>query len=152
MPKEPLWKLHEDYIKRTKPEAFVLQAKKCVTKTNRKTRKALHCKAKKTYITTRALKHLYDKKPAEEFDFMLDNIISIVRTPDYLYGDTQDRRNRFCLVKHIEEYRYLVAIEIIERNTEKEEIQIVTAFRVRDEKYLRNYDLLRSWRDGAHSS
>jgi len=112
----------------------------------------MHCHSRKAYITSRALKHLYDKKPAEEFDFILDHVISIIRTPDYIYRDKNLKSQRFCLVKEINTTQYLAAIEIINFNEPDEEIQVVTSFRIRDSKYLRNYDLLRSWRDGAHSS
>lgn len=98
------------------------------------------------------LKHLYDKKPAEEFDFMMDHMEMIVQDPDELYRNKDNKTGNFCLVKNIQERRYIVVIETIAQQTDDEAIWIVTAFRIRDEKYLRNYDLLRSWRDGARSS
>jgi hypothetical protein len=103
-------------------------------------------------MRTRSLKHLYDKKPAEEFDFMIDHLECIIRNPDCLYSNKGDKTGNFCLTKQINGHNYLVVIEIVGRNTENKEVQVVTAFRIRSEKYLLNYELLRSWRDGAHSS
>jgi hypothetical protein len=141
--KEKLWRVHEQQIQRTKPEAHILAMKIRIAKITKQLQQAMGCEGKNIYIHTRALKHLYDKKPAEEFDFLIDHLEAIVRAPDFLYRNRDNKTGSFCVVKEIEHCRYIVILE---------EIWIVTAFRVRDEKYLRNYDLLRSWRDGAHSS
>jgi phage-Barnase-EndoU-ColicinE5/D-RelE like nuclease3 len=152
MPSKALWNVYEKHIRRSKLEAPVMDVKVRITKTTRKTRNAMHCRARKTYIRTRALKHLYDKKPAEEFDFILDHIMLIIRNPDCIYRNRSDRHTGFCLTRKIDNHQYLAVIELVAQNTSGEEVHIVTAFRIRDDNYLRNYDLLRSWRDGAHSS
>jgi hypothetical protein len=92
------------------------------------------------------------KKPAEEFDFLIDHLAIIIRSPDLLYRNKNYRTGNFCIVEKIGTYQYMIVIEVKARQTINEEIWVVTAFRIRDDKYLRNYDLLRSWRDGAHSS
>lgn len=104
------------------------------------------------YVSTRVLKHLYDKKPAEEFDFILENIPDILARPDHLYRNKSDKRGQFCLMKQIESREYLASLEVID-GIYGREIQLVTAFRVRSEPYLKDYDLLWSRRDGeTHSS
>jgi hypothetical protein len=121
------------------------------------------------YITTRCLKHLFDKKPAEEFFFLLDNLWQIVRYPDKIYLNKDAKRGYFCFIKNLEGVKYFCSVEVnkmpvvfldekicdssenidieIEKNeiVEVEEIQVATAFRLRDEKYIKNYTLLWDW-------
>jgi hypothetical protein len=150
--KEKLWSTHERYVRRTRPESHISVMKIRITKITDEARQAMGCAQKKIYIRTRALKHLYDKKPAEEFDFLIDHLAHIIRTPDHLYQNKSGKTGNFCLAKKIYGHRYIVVLEVTAKQAPTEEISVVTAFRIRDDKYLRNYDLLRSWRDGAHSS
>ena len=39
----------------------------------------------RVYITTNCLKHIYDKRPAEEFDFLIDYAHKVVKYPDLIY-------------------------------------------------------------------
>ena len=39
----------------------------------------------KVYLNTRVLKHLYDKRPAEEFDLMIETLIDVVKYPNKIY-------------------------------------------------------------------
>ena len=109
------------------------------------------------YVTSRSLKHLFDKKPAEEFMFLLDNLHKIVKFPDKIYKNKDAKRGSFCFVKRIGDFDYLCSLEIIilpfelgvtELGGEKKEIQIVTSFRLRDDKYIKNYTLLWDWGNG----
>lgn len=107
---------------------------------------------RKIYITSRVIKHLYDKKPAEEFDSVLVNMPDIIAHPDYMYKNKSDKRGQFCLMKQIESRQYIASLELVNGISGKE-VQLVTAFRVRSEPYLKEYDLLWSRRDGeTHSS
>ena len=107
---------------------------------------------RKIYMTSRVIKHLYDKKPAEEFDFVLINIPGIIARPDYLYRNKGDKRGQFCLMKRIEDREYFISLEVI-NSVYGKETQIATAFRVRSKPYLEEHDLSWSRRDGeTHSS
>lgn len=128
--------------------------------------------AKSVYITSRCIKHLYDKKPAEEFDFIISNLHEIVKYPDKIYKNSPGKRGDFCFVKRIGNEigneEYLCSIEISEvaictcGNIEVEvdklgadslikEIQIATAMRIRKKKYIKNYTLLWDWgNDNPH--
>lgn len=104
------------------------------------------------YVTSRSLKHLFDKKPAEEFMFLLDNLHKIVKYPEKIYKNKDAKRGSFCLVKRIGDFEYLCSVEIVslplEFRNEKREIQIATAFRLRDDEYIKNYTLLWDWGNG----
>jgi len=145
------WML-ETYVRGTAEGSVVFMATVPIAEIATQLRIFLLCENRKVYLNTRSLKHLYDKKPAEEFDFILDNLESIVRTPDLLFRNKKDKRGDFCLVKDIQERRYLVSVEIKHFGWEAN-LQIVTAFRVRGGSYLKGYELLWSRRDGEiHSS
>ncbi len=124
------------------------------------------CCARNTYVTTRALKHLYDKKPAEEFLFIVNNLRKIMRYPDKIYLNPKEKRGNFAFVKTVADADYFCSMEIKKipaaivgeiiigcsefgLEKEREEIHVVTAFRLRDRKYLKNYTLLWDWGDGA---
>lgn len=123
-------------------------------------------KAGRVYITSRALKHLFDKKPAEEFFFIIDNLHKVVKYPDKIYKNKTGKRGEYCLIKRIGDSEYLYSIEIYKippailgvcvlglsslgQNSTIEEVQIATAFRLRDNDYIKKYTLLWSWGNGA---
>ena len=62
-------------------------------------------------MTSRCLKHLYDKKPAEEFLFLLDNLYNMLKHPDSVYFNKGEKRGTFSLVKKMGESEYFCAIE-----------------------------------------
>lgn len=108
---------------------------------------------KGVYITSRCVKHLYDKKPAEEFDFILNHLLDIVKYPDKIYENLPGKRGGFCFIKRIGGEEYFCTIEIAEiKESENiagvKETQVATAFRLRDEKYIKNYTLLWDWGNG----
>lgn len=106
----------------------------------------------RVYLATRVIKHLYDRRPAEEFDFLLENISDIIVHPDILYKNKCDKRGQFCLMKQLEDRQYFISLELVD-GVHGKEVQIVTAFRVRSAPYLKEYNLLWSRRDGeTHSS
>lgn len=102
------------------------------------------------------LKHLYDSKPAEEYEFILRNMVSIVRYPDQLYDNKGGKRGQFCFVKAIKEDDYICSLETSAEVTSEEKIEeinfVVTAFRVRRSSYLREYKLLWDRKGGVPSS
>ena len=105
---------------------------------------------KNVYITSRCIKHLFDKKPAEEFLFIIRHLYEIVKYPDKIYKNKTTKRGEFCFLKKIEKEEYLCSLEIVRISVAiLEEIQIATAFRLRDEKYLKNYTILWNWGSGA---
>lgn len=101
----------------------------------------------RVYINTRSLKHLYDKKPAEELDCLLKYASAIIRFPDTLYKNKNQKRGDICFVKNIKNENYLCSLE-----NQKEGFFVVTLFRLRKESYLKNFEHLWSWKDGTPSS
>jgi len=120
------------------------------------------------HLTTRALKHLYDKKPAEEFSCIIDGLDQITRYPSHIYANKAGKRGEHCLVGEYNGVAYICALEIREAVIAEEvelfkvdsieidesitavtvRVCVATAFRIRDEKYLSKCTLLWSREDG----
>jgi len=62
-------------------------------------------------ISSRCLKHLYDRKPAEEFIFLLDHLYEIVKNPMHVYFNKSEKRGTFGLVKNICGADYFCSVE-----------------------------------------
>ncbi len=144
-----LKRLHALYIQNTRPTAFITLTEiqlcnltfsiKQVLEENQNGEKS------KVFVTTRMLKHLYDKKPAEEYDAVVRNMYTIVRYPDEVYISKDRKRGDFAFVKSVEGLRYFSSIEQI-----KDRYYVVTCFRLRKETYLEGYRCIWSWKgDGS---
>ena len=155
MSRKIIRELHEKHIQGTKAKAIVVNKKVFLCHLTNAVTKGLALPTGKVYINTRVIKHLFDKKPAEEFDFLVENIHKIVKYPDLIYDNKQGKRGEYCFVKSIKSEKYFCCLELLEVLTEDEvqkEIAVATAFRIRKESYLNGYELLWSWKDGEPSS
>jgi len=152
--KQILKGLYKNYIKGTKEKApvisktvFFCYLTRAVTEVLQEQKPDLQ--ESKVYINTKALKHCYDRKPAEEFDFLIDNLNQIITYPDKIYKNRNPKRGDFCFVKNLKGDKYFCSLEFV---SEQKKMLFVTSFRLRKESYLKNYKLLWSWKDGAPSS
>lgn len=144
--------VYDKYIKGTPEKGLVEEKKFLVCFLTQAVCKGMNFDSNKAYISTRALKHMYDKKPAEEFIFLLENLHKIVRYPDRVYENKDGKRGDLCLQKCIADNQYLCSIQFVDVEEDQKEIQITTAFRVRKSNYLLSYKLLWSWKDDTPSS
>lgn len=135
-------KMYEKYIKGTVEKAVVIDKIYLITILTKAVTKGLNLSEDKVCLNTRALKHLYDKKSTEEFEFIVCNLHKIVRHPDSVYKNKDPKRGDFCFIKKIKNINYFCSIERGENR-----MFIVTAFRIRKESYIKNYELLWSWED-----
>lgn len=101
----------------------------------------------KVYISTKALKHMYDKKPAQEYDFVIKNIIQIVKYPDSIYRNKTSGVGDFVFVKRIQNEEYLCVLERTDLG-----LEVVSSYKIRKESYMKKYGLLWSWKDDNPSS
>jgi hypothetical protein len=97
---------------------------------------------KKVFITSRSLKHIYDrhifdKKVSKEFYFILNNLDQIISNPDMIYKNKEEKRGDFLFTKVIKNNTYVCTLEIMNN----EEIEIASAFTT-GEKYLSKFTLL----------
>lgn len=156
MKKLSLVKLHKLYIQGTEEKAPVVLQTIHLCNTTNAVMKTLSLTSPKIHVTTKMFKHLYDSKPAEEYEFILHNLISIVKYPDRIYENKGGKRGQFCFVKTIKRHDYLCSFETTHTKIEEAKTEemnfVVTAFRVRKQSYLQNYKLLWSWKDDLPSS
>jgi len=146
----PLNSLHENYIKGTQKEALVINKTVFLCNLTRSVNKACSLEAHRVFVTTRMLKHLYDKKTAEEYEFIINNLHTVVKYPDDIYKNRNSKRGDFLFAKLLKSNKYLCSIEICK--DEEIKLFIATCFRIHNPKYLDNYEFLWSWKVGKPSS
>ncbi len=151
MKQESLHSLHKNHIKGTDLKAIVVYKKILLCNLTKAVQKGCGLSSGAVYITTKVLKHIYDKKPGELYDFIIDNLPTIVKYPDHIFKNKKEKTGDLCFVKTLKNKKYLCSIEGCTNEEKKGEISIVTVFRV-DDAYLEKYELLWSWRDDAPSS
>jgi hypothetical protein len=135
--------LHNKYVKRSLKKAFVYNDKTLLCKLRTNIAKDCKILSPQIIIKTRVLKHMYDKRPAQEYDFLLDYMKDILRNPHCIYKNTDSKRGSKCFVKEIYNSKYLV---VIEEDGSKGN-SIVTAFSV-DDSYLEKMEIVWHWEGG----
>jgi len=128
-------KLYNKYIKDTEKEVIVANRQIVICFLTNAVITAINFKSPKVYINTRILKHLYDKRTAEEFNFMIHNIWKVVKYPDFIYSDKNSKRGQLAFVKNLGKFTYFCPIEIGKENN-----YVITIFRT-DIEYLKNMSL-----------
>lgn len=151
---DKLIKFHKKYVQSTTYKAIVPIALFHLCNLTRSVVKSIDFEVNNVYLSTRMLKHIYDKRTAEEYDFILNNLVKIVREPDAVCLNKSGRRGEFCLIKKIKDEDYLCSIEQYRSlETSKYEcIQIVTCFRVRGNYPLKQFQKIFSWEGGVSPS
>ncbi|MDP3962341.1 MAG: hypothetical protein Q8Q03_00530 [bacterium] len=99
-------------------------------------------KTKKIFITSRSLKHIYDrhifeKRTPADFYILLSSLKDMANNPDKIYEDKISKRGSYIFVNKINKKLYGCIIE----NVNAEESEVVSAF-VSGEKYLKKFALL----------
>ena len=151
-----LKKLFQNHIEGTKAKEIVTNVEVLVCYLTSDVKMAGNFTSLKVYANTRMLKHLYDKKPAEEFYFILQNLDKIASHPDHLYRNLSSKRGDIGLLKKIDGEFYFCSLE---KSSQKEKLKnsnhVSTCFRLRKKKknnYLKNYKLFWSWKGDLPSS
>jgi hypothetical protein len=147
---EVLRKLHEELIKGTHPGADVEHKTVFLGYINPKAVRHIGIKHTGIYITSSCLKHLYDKRAAQEYDCLLNIIPKIVKYPDLVYKNKDIKRGDFIFVKAVNGFSYMSSLQSI-KNRESSKLSVVTAFAVKP-SYMRNFKLLWSWRGNTPHS
>ncbi len=140
--------LHKKYISGTDKDAIVLEKTMFLCNITHAVRIGLSLTQYKVYITSRVVKHLYDKKPASTYDLMLRSLHQVVKYPQHVYQNKQGKRGDFIFIKEFGNTKLMVSIEGIH---DENELYVVTSFPT-GENYLRNCTLIWSWRGGIPSS
>jgi hypothetical protein len=89
--------LHKKYIKGSEKNAIVQIVQAFMCNLTAAVVKGISCPSNKVYISTRVLKHVYDKRPAEEFDFLIENLHLIIKFPDLIFKNKSASVVNFAL-------------------------------------------------------
>ncbi|MBU1200105.1 hypothetical protein KJ953_01050 [Patescibacteria group bacterium] len=147
---------HEQFIEGSAKEAIVQDKTVYLCYLTNIVRKEIRTKVSKVYVTTRMLKHIYDKRPAEEYEYLINNLHTIVKYPDSIYCNLNSKRGDYCMVKKIGSYTYFSSIEILDKHVgnqiSKSGVYVATAFRLYKENYLKKYNFVWSWKGDIPSS
>jgi hypothetical protein len=140
--------LHDQYIKLSPRQGNIILTETMLCRPTRFTCKHIGDYDSVFYISTQALKHMYDKKPSQEYDFVLHNMHTIVKYPDRIYYNKPGKRGDYLFRKALKTYDCLVCVE---HDIENQRLSIVTGYFLRKESYLYNYKTLVSWEGGRSS-
>lgn len=145
--------LHVKYIRGTAKGAVVSEVTIVACTLTGVVQRVAEVTSPKVYLSTRALKHLYDKRPAEEYEFLLQHGWRTIHLPDEIYYNRSSKRGDLLFVKAINNHRYLCSAErVVDPLNQNDSLHIATMFRINKQSYLRDYSLLWSWRGGTPSS
>ena len=151
-----LYKLYKKHIKGSPVKAIVFDFCVHVCSLTNDVAREGEFTGKKVHMKGRSVKHLYDKRPAEEFEFVMRHVEQVVKFPDRLYVNRGSKTGDFLFYKKIDEGVYLCSVEKTDETDPEDGVSrmnyIVTCFRVRKESYLNNYELLRDWKVDIPSS
>ncbi len=147
-----LAKVIERYIKNTPRKGYVKELRIMICELPHKLKPKLKLKDTRVYITTKSLKHMYDARSAQEFDFIIKNVESSVAHPLRIYKNKLGKTGDVCLYLEFNNNAYFYILE-----TKSGNAYLVSAYRLSDieekrKNYLSGYKLLRSWKVDLPSS
>ena len=130
------------YIRDTKYKENVLFHRISICVLNINIQKVIASNGGEVFISTRSLKHIYDRHVFEKgminnFYLILNNFFEIINNPDKIYKNKIGKRGDFLFAKKIDNVVCISTLEIINYN----EIDVVSVF-TGGEKYLSKFTLL----------
>src|SRR3989344_9240926 len=134
--------LYTKYVKSTENGAIVQDIQVLLCNLTHAVAKGINSKCIRVHIGSRVLKHVYDKRPAEEFDFLVGNVHQIAKYPDHIYRNKDKKKGDFIFVKKIKNKTYVCSLQEIMREEDSRRCEVVTFFRIRKDNYLASYELL----------
>lgn len=140
MAKEVLKDLHKRHIKGTQPDVMVPDKDVLLCHLTNAVRKGLSLNKNKVYVTSRVLKHLYDVRTATIYDFLINNLHTIIKYPDNIHKNKNSKRADYCFHKKLKGAEYIALLEIEER------IDLVTALRAK-RSYINNFEKIWKWEE-----
>ncbi len=144
-------RIFDSYVKGTPAQAIVRELTITFCSLTNEVQRACRLDSATVLITTKIIKKHYDKRTAEENDFILKNGWRVVHMPSEIYRNKDGKRGDFLLSKKLNNNQYVASIEV-SKAEEELSVYVVSIFRVRKESYLSSYELIWSWKGGEPSS
>lgn len=149
---QKLDKVIERFIKNTPRKGYVKDLRINVGSITQKVKSKIKASNLKVYITTKSLKHMYDQRSAQEFDFIINSLTKIIFQPHRIYKNKDGKTGDFCFYYEANSNYYFYVFEV-----SKFGIYLVSAYRLssleeKRKNYLGGYRLLWSWKVDLPSS
>lgn len=158
--------LHKLYVKNTDQKAPIVPERALAGYLSNAVKKILNGQQKeefsvrKVYISTKVMKHLYDKRTARAYDAILTNIPLLIRRPQDIYFNIKDREGDYAFTRAIEVVDYegnkSQEVYFCSLQAYKKELDVVTVFIFTSERKLKNYlnqcTHIWNWRGDSPSS
>lgn len=158
-------KLHDLYIAKTPRRSPVTVKRVLLSRLQTTTIEVIRShidqfQYERVYLSTIALKHIFDGRGAQEYDAILENMELVIEKPDEVYENLADKRGTLLFIKAFSSITY--QNEILREwlfcslDLGESEIDIVTVFRFADQRkkknYLKKYKLLWNWESDTSPS
>lgn len=142
----------ERFIKNTPRKGYVKDLRIKVCLLPHKLKSKVGAKDLRVYVTTKSLKHMYDVRLAQEFDFIVDKLELVITQPHRIYKNKEGKTGDICFYAEFEKNAYFYILDI-----KPDGIYIVSAYRLSEVKvkrknYLAGYKLFWSWKGDLPSS
>jgi len=136
--KHKLFNIHKQHIFLTPKESSCVRKRIFLT-TFKLPLDFLKIKTKRVYISTFGLKHLYDKRTAREYEYLLQYLSQIIISPDAIYKNSSNRHGNIVLHKLLPEGDYIIVLQLSQKKNRGN--YVLTGFRVK-QKELNKFKLL----------
>lgn len=142
----------ERFIKNTPRKGYVKELRIKISKLPKRFKSKTEAQDLRVYITTKSLKHMYDIRLAQEFDFIIANIEAVITNPHRIYKNKEGKTGSVCLYIKLQENFYFYILD-----AKPDGLYVVSAYRlseieVKRKNYLASYKLLWSWKGDLPSS
>lgn len=146
-----LVKLHKKHIKGTAKDAIVKEFTLYICNLTQAVQKGAQITGTRVYVTSKTIKHLYDKRPAVEYDQIIHCLPILVKYPDSICTNSSTKRGSVVFVKELEGEKFFVSVEELVDQDGISCLYVATVFRT-DDSYLKKFPLVWSWKGGKPSS
>lgn len=146
-----LIKLHKKHIRGTAKNAIVKEFTLYICNLTEAVKKGAQINGTRVYVTSKTIKHLYDKRPAVEYDQIVHNLQLFVKYPDSVHINSSAKRGAFVFIKNIDEEKFLVSVEELIDQDGIACLYVATAFKT-DDSYINKFPIMWRWKGGKPSS
>jgi hypothetical protein len=139
-----IYQLHRKHIANTPKDFVVVNKEIAICNLTHAVQKGINVNFRRVCLKSRVLKHIYDKRTAQVYDFIKNNLGKIIKFPDVIYRNHSCKRGGYLFEKLVKGCLYCV---VIEEDSKNERFQVVTVFPT-TKAYLKKFKKLWSWKGG----
>ncbi len=93
---QKLDKVVERFIKNTPRKSYVKDLRINIGKIPQKLKSKVKATSLNVYVTTKSLKHMYDQRTAQEFDFVIRSLSKLIVKPNKIYKNKAGKTGDYC--------------------------------------------------------